>query len=69
VFTVLEALIQQNEGRLNMDDDIREYVDEFRLFDNSESKLSLRQLGSHLSGLGRDSIHLLTSNLMYSHDN
>lgn len=58
MFTVLEALIQQNEGRLNLEDDIREYIDEFMLFDNNESKLSLRQLGSHLSGLGRDSIPL-----------
>ena len=57
MFTVLEALIQQNEGRLTIDDDIRDYIDEFRLFDNAESRISLRQLGSHLSGLGRDSIH------------
>jgi CubicO group peptidase (beta-lactamase class C family) len=64
VFTVLEALIQQNQGRLHIEHDIREYIDEFRLFDNSESKLSLRQLGSHLSGLGRDRIPLILSVLI-----
>jgi CubicO group peptidase (beta-lactamase class C family) len=64
VFTVLEALIQQSQGRLNIEDDIREYIDEFRLFENSGSKLSLRQLGSHLSGLGRDRIQLTLSVLI-----
>ena len=55
VFTVLEALVQQNKGLLNIDDDIRDYVDDFRLFDNAEDRVSLRALGSHLSGLGKDS--------------
>jgi CubicO group peptidase (beta-lactamase class C family) len=64
VFTVLEALIQQNEGRLNIEDDIRKYIDDFRLFDDADSKISLRQLGSHLSGLGRDSTNPLMSKLI-----
>jgi CubicO group peptidase (beta-lactamase class C family) len=55
VFTVLEALVQRNKGRLQLEDDIREYIDDFRLFDNVEDKLTLEALGSHLSGLGRDS--------------
>ena len=54
VFTVLEALVQQNKGRLNIDDDIRDYIKEFNLFDNAEDRVTLRALGSHLSGLGRD---------------
>ena len=56
VFTVLEALVQQNKGRLSMNDDIRDYIEDFRLFDNAEDKITLRSLGSHLSGLGRDSM-------------
>jgi CubicO group peptidase (beta-lactamase class C family) len=56
VFTVLEALVQQNMARLNIDDDIRDYIKEFNLFDNAGDKVTLRALGSHLSGLGRDSI-------------
>jgi CubicO group peptidase (beta-lactamase class C family) len=56
VFTVLEALVQQNKGRLSMNDDVRNYIEEFRLFDNAEDEVTLRSLGSHLSGLGRDSI-------------
>jgi CubicO group peptidase (beta-lactamase class C family) len=55
VFTVLEALIQQNKGTLRLDDDVRSYLDEFRLFEDAKSKVTLRALGSHLSGLGRDS--------------
>ena len=47
--------MQQNKGLLNIDDDIRDYVDDFRLFDNAEDRVSLRALGSHLSGLGKDS--------------
>ena len=59
VFTVLEALVQQNKGRLNIDDDVRKYVKDFNLFDNANDRVSLRALGSHLSGLGRDSmLHL-----------
>ena len=54
VFTVLEALVQQNRGHLNIDDDVRDYIEEFRLFDNVDDKVTLRALGSHLSGLGRD---------------
>ena len=54
MFTVLEALIQQKEGRLNIEDDIRAYIDNFKLYDEVERRISLRQLGSHLSGLGRD---------------
>lgn len=56
VFTVLEALVQQNKGQLNIDDDIRDYIKEFTLFDNAEDRVTLRALGSHLSGLGRDSM-------------
>jgi CubicO group peptidase (beta-lactamase class C family) len=56
VFTVLEALVQQNKGRLNIDDDIRDYIKEFNLFDNKDDRATLRALGSHLSGLGRDSM-------------
>ena len=56
MFTVLEALVQRNKGRLNLEDDIRDYIDDFRLFDDARDKLSLQALGSHLSGLGRDSI-------------
>ena len=57
VFTVLEALVQQNKGRLNIDDDIRNYIKEFNLFDNAKDRVTLRALGSHLSGLGRDSMY------------
>ena len=57
VFTVLEALVQQKLGRLIIDDDIRDFIDDFRLFDDVEARIPLRALGSHLSGLGRDSIH------------
>jgi len=39
-----------------MNDDVRKYIEDFRLFDDAEDKVSLRALGSHLSGLGRDSI-------------
>jgi CubicO group peptidase (beta-lactamase class C family) len=56
VFTVLEALVQQNKGRLSIEDDVRDYIEEFRLFDNAEDRVTLRALGSHLSGLGRDSM-------------
>ena len=56
MFTVLEALVQRNKGRLDLEDDIREYIDDFRLFDDAQDKLTLQALGSHLSGLGRDSI-------------
>jgi CubicO group peptidase (beta-lactamase class C family) len=55
VFTVLEALVQRNKGWLQLEDDIREYIDDFRLFDDAGAKLTLQALGSHLSGLGRDS--------------
>jgi CubicO group peptidase (beta-lactamase class C family) len=51
---VLEALVQQSKGRLNLEDDIRQYIDGFKLFEDSKEHVSLRQLGSHLSGLGRD---------------
>jgi CubicO group peptidase (beta-lactamase class C family) len=54
VFTVLEALVLQKKGRIRLEDDIRDYVEEFRLFDNARDSLPLRALGSHLSGLGRD---------------
>ena len=54
MFTVLEALIQQSRGKISLEDDIREYVEEFRLYDNAKDILPLRALGSHLSGLGRD---------------
>lgn len=47
--------MQRNRGRLDLDDDIRQYIEDFRLFDDVEDKLSLQSLGSHLSGLGRDS--------------
>jgi CubicO group peptidase (beta-lactamase class C family) len=56
VFTVLEALIQQNKGRLSLEDDIRDYVKEFKLHDDAQDRVPLRALGSHLSGLGRDGI-------------
>jgi CubicO group peptidase (beta-lactamase class C family) len=56
VFTVLEALVQQSKGTLNMEDDIREYIEGFTLHNNAQHKIPLRALGSHLSGLGRDSI-------------
>lgn len=56
MFTVLEALIQQNQGKISLEDDIREYVEEFRLYDNAKDILPLRALGSHLSGLGRDGL-------------
>ena len=55
MFTVLEALVQRNKGRLELEDDIRQYIDDFRLFDDVADTLSLQALGSHLSGLGRDS--------------
>jgi len=54
VFTVLEALVQQKKGRIRLEDDIRDYVEEFRLLDNAKDNIPLRALGSHLSGLGRD---------------
>jgi CubicO group peptidase (beta-lactamase class C family) len=38
-----------------MNDDVRDYIEEFRLFDDAKNKVTLRALGSHLSGLGRDS--------------
>jgi CubicO group peptidase (beta-lactamase class C family) len=56
VFTVLEALIQQRKGRLSLDDDIRDYVEKFKLYDEAQDRVPLRALGSHLSGLGRDGI-------------
>lgn len=46
--------MQQKKGRIKLEDDIRAYVEEFRLFDNARDILPLRALGSHLSGLGRD---------------
>lgn len=54
MFTVLEALVQEQKGHLSLDDDVRAYVDAFRLFQNGSSRMPLRALGSHLSGLGRD---------------
>lgn len=56
VFTVLEAIIQEERGSLTLDDDIRRYINGFRLHDDVRDKIPLRALGSHLSGLGRDSI-------------
>ena len=56
VFTVLEALIQQHKGRLSLDDDVRDYVEKFKLHDDAQDRVPLRALGSHLSGLGRDGI-------------
>ena len=46
--------MQQNQGKLSLEDDIRDYIAEFRLYDDAKDSLSLRALGSHLSGLGRD---------------
>ena len=64
MFTVLEALVQQNKGKISLEDDVREYVEEFRLYDNAKDILTLRALGSHLSGLGRDGSR---SNLSQTH--
>lgn len=47
--------MQQSKGRLSLDDDVRKYVEGFKLYNGSDEKVALRSLGSHLSGLGRDS--------------
>jgi CubicO group peptidase (beta-lactamase class C family) len=54
VFTVLEALVQEQKGSLSLDDDVRRYIEQFTLFENATDRVPLRALGSHLSGLGRD---------------
>ena len=56
VFTVLEALVQEQKGALSLDDDVRKYIEGFTLYKNGTDRVPLRALGSHLSGLGRDSI-------------
>ena len=56
VFTVLEAIIQEAYGRLSLDDDVREYIPDFKLYNNAKDRVPLKALGSHLSGLGRDSV-------------
>jgi CubicO group peptidase (beta-lactamase class C family) len=50
--------VQESKGRLNLDDDIRKFLTGFKLHDDSDERLSLRSLGSHLSGMGRDSMFL-----------
>jgi CubicO group peptidase (beta-lactamase class C family) len=55
VFTILEAIIQESKGTLSLTDDIRDYLPTFTLHDNKPDRVPLRALGSHLSGLGRDS--------------
>lgn len=54
VFVDLEGLIQQNRGSLSLDDDVRDYLDNFKLYQDAPHKITLRALGSHLSGMGRD---------------
>lgn len=46
-----------------MDDDIRDYIEGFSLKNDATDKVSLRALGSHMSGLGRDSIFPTSFNL------
>src|SRR5262249_1481239 len=58
-----EALIQQRKGRLTIDDDVRDYIAGFKLQNDAQDGVSLRALGSHMSGLGRDSTSTTTMKL------
>ncbi|KIM47767.1 hypothetical protein M413DRAFT_6978 [Hebeloma cylindrosporum] len=69
MFTVLETLILRERGSLNWDDPAEKYLPEFKpppygwsaLFDGAQHeiaeerpRITLRQLASHLAGIGRD---------------
>ncbi|KAL1743705.1 beta-lactamase/transpeptidase-like protein [Schizophyllum fasciatum] len=67
MFTVLETLILRERGALNWDDPVTRFLPNFTHPDASwsdhlrgaelrqtESRITLRQLASHLSGIGRD---------------
>jgi CubicO group peptidase (beta-lactamase class C family) len=54
-FTVFSILLLEDQGKLTLDDDIREYIPEVPNFGNT---ITLRHLASHTSGL-RDQFNLL----------
>ncbi len=70
IFTVISALQLQEKGLLNIDNDIREYIPEFSMKNrfNNESKITLRSIMTHHSGLPSDYLKEMLSDSPISYE-
>ncbi|HEX8287728.1 MAG TPA: serine hydrolase [Pyrinomonadaceae bacterium] len=63
-FTALSVLMSQDEGKLSLDDSPKKYLTYFKINDPEiDSKITIRDLLSHSSGLNRTDLAMVTGKL------
>lgn len=63
-FTALSVLMSQDEGKLSLDDSPKKYLPYFKINDPEiDSKITIRDLLSHSSGLNRTDLAMVTGKL------
>ncbi|MDQ3800693.1 MAG: serine hydrolase [Acidobacteriota bacterium] len=63
-FTALSILMTQDDGKLSLDDSPKKYLSYFKMKDpDADSKITVRDLLSHSSGLNRTDLAMITGKL------
>ncbi|MGD9629551.1 MAG: serine hydrolase domain-containing protein [Pyrinomonadaceae bacterium] len=63
-FTALTVLLAQDEGKLSLDDSPKKLLPYFKMYDpETDSKITIRDLLSHSSGLNRTDLAMITGRL------